>query len=233
MSSADTGRNAVAEPALRVFPDAATAVSAAARALAEGIRRALQERGRCVLALSGGTSAPQLCRALATHGLAWERVHMVQVDERIVPLAHPDRSLGRLQPFLPPLQVHPMPVEAADLDAAARDYAVLLEELAGRPAVLDVVHLGLGADGHTGSLVPGEAVLEVMDRDVALTEVYKGHRRMTLTYPLLDRAREIVWLATGAEKRAAIHGFCEDDMALPASRVSATNMYLFTDQAGI
>ena len=158
---------------------------------------------------------------------------MVQVDERIVPLSHPDRSLGRLQPVLPPLHIHPMPVDAPDLEAAARDYAALLEELTGRPAVPDVVHLGLGADGHTGSLVPGEPVLEVMDRDVALTDVYKGHRRMTLTYPLLDRAREIIWLATGIEKRTAIRRFCEDDPALPASRVTAANMFLFTDQAGI
>ena len=225
--------SAVTEPTLRVLPDAAAAVKSAAAALVVGIERALAIRGRCVLALSGGTSAPQLCQALAAHVVDWGRVHMVQVDERLVPLSHPDRSLGQFQNFLPPLQLHPMPVEEPDPDAAARTYATLLEELAGKPAVLDLVHLGLGADGHTGSLVPGEPVLRVMDRDVALTDVYKGHRRMTLTYPLLDRAREIVWLATGTEKRIAIRRFYEKDPALPASRVTAENMYLFTDQAGI
>lgn len=223
----------MAEPALRVSADAGTAVSAAAAALAAAIRQAVEARGRCVLALSGGTSAPALCRALAAHAVDWAKVHMVQVDERIVPLSHPERSLARLKPLLPPLNIHPMPVETRDPEAGARDYATLLQELAGRPAVLDVVHLGLGADGHTGSLVPGEPVLEVMDRDVAITGLYKGARRMTLTYPCLDRAGEIVWLATGAGKRAAIRLFCEADLSLPASRVSAANMYLFTDQAAI
>lgn len=223
----------MAEPTLRVLPDADSAVKAAAAALVDGIEGALAARGRCVLALSGGTSAPQLCRALATHSLDWDRVNMVQVDERLVPLSHPDRSLGQFQRFLPPLQIHPMPVEDPDPDAAARAYTALLEELTGTPAVLDVVHLGLGADGHTGSLVPGEAILQVLDRDVALTDIYKGHRRMTLTFPLLNRAREIVWLATGMEKRAAIRRFYEEDPTLPASCVSAENMYLFTDQAGI
>lgn len=223
----------MAEPILRVFPDAPAAVSAAAAALGSGIRRALQARGRCVLALSCGAAAPQLCRELAAQELDWRRVHLVQVDERIVPLADPDRSLGRIQPFLPPLQLHPMPVEAADLEAGAREYAALLRELAGAAPVLDVVHLGLGVDGHTASLVPGDPALDVMDRDVVITGPYRGTRRMTLTYPLLDRAREIVWLATGAEKRAAIHRFCDEDMALPASRVAALTMFLFTDQAGI
>ena len=137
-------------------------------------------------------------------------MHVVQVDERIAPAGDPDRNLTHLRESLlehaplPADHIYAMPVEAADLDAAARSYARTLERIAGTPPVLDLAHLGLGPDGHTASLVPDDPVLDVADRDVALTGVYMKRRRMTLTYPMLDRSRRILWLVTGAEKAAML-----------------------------
>ena len=93
-----------------------------------------------------------------------------------------------------------MPVESADLEDATRQYDTVLRDIAGSPPTLDLVHLGLGPDGHTASLVPGDPVLNVTDTDVALTGIYQGRRRMTLTYPAINRARNILWLVTGSEK---------------------------------
>src|SRR6185369_17938725 len=114
----------------------------------------------------------------------------------------PDRNLTHLRASLGPNEasvrsIHPMPVEGPDLQAAASDYAGELKKFAGGPPMLDLVHLGLGGDGHTASLVPGDPVLNVMDREVALTKEYMGRCRMTLTYPILNRARRILWLVTG------------------------------------
>ena len=114
-------------------------------------------------------------------------------------LTHLHESLLEHAP-LRPEQIHAMPVESADLEAAAREYAATLAAIAGTPPVLDLVHLGLGPDGHTASLIPGDPVLEVTDADVATTGVYQNRRRMTLTYPLINRARSILWLVTGSEK---------------------------------
>ncbi|HRP29583.1 MAG TPA: 6-phosphogluconolactonase, partial [Burkholderiaceae bacterium] len=162
---------------------------------------------------------------------------LFQVDERVAPPGSVDRNLTHIQESLlahaslAPAQVHAMAVEAADLDAAARDYAARLTTLAGSPPVLDLVHLGLGADGHTASLVPGDAVLAVADAAVAVTAPYMGHRRMTLTHPAIDRARCILWLVTGSEKAAMLEKLCAADASIPAGRIAQRNAWLIADRA--
>ena len=168
--------------------------------------QAVAARGRFVMAVSGGRTPWQMLRALAGEDVPWKDVHVVQVDERVAPAGDPDRNLTHLQESLlehaplRPDQIHAMPVESGDLDAAAAQYAAMLQQIAGMPPVLDLVHLGLGPDGHTASLVPGDPVLDVTDADVALTGIYQGRRRMTLTYPILNRSRRILWLVTGSDK---------------------------------
>src|SRR5437867_3407450 len=162
------------------------------------------------MAVSGGHTPWLMLRALAGDALPWSEVHVLQVDERVALAGDPDRNLTHLRDSLldraplAPDHVHPMPVEAADLDRAAEQYGRTLQAVAGSPPVLDLVHLGLGADGHTASLVPGDPVLDVNDRDVALTSEYRGRRRMTLTYPMLNRSRRILWVVTGSEKAKAL-----------------------------
>jgi 6-phosphogluconolactonase len=211
----------------------------AAAFIAERARAAVQERGVFTMAVSGGRTPWAMLRALAALPLPWAQVHLFQVDERVAPDGDAVRNLTNIQASLlahaplPAAQVHAMPVTAPDLDAAARAYAATLQRVAGTPAVLDLVHLGLGADGHTASLVPGDAALQVTDADVALSSLYQGHRRMTLTYPVLDRARCVLWLATGAEKRAMVTRLRAGDAGIPAGRVRAANAWLLGDAAAL
>jgi len=209
----------------------------AAAVLAAEIRAAVADRGRCVLAVSGGRTPWMMYQALAKQELPWQRLQIVQVDERVAPLGDPDRNLTHLresllpQAPLRPEQFHTMPVDDPDLNAGAKTYAHLLAELAGAPPVIDLVHLGLGPDGHTASLVPGDPVLDVSDSDVALTGVYQGRRRMTLTYPVINRACRILWVVTGHEKAAALVRMRDADRSIPAGRVSHTHAMVIADRA--
>jgi 6-phosphogluconolactonase len=124
-----------------------------------------------------------------------------------------------------------MPVEEPDLQASAARYALTLQEVAGSPPVLDLVHLGLGPDGHTASLVPGDPVLDVTDADVALTGVYQGRRRMTLTYPIINRSRRILWLVTGSEKAGMLVRLRDGDPSIPAGRVRQDQALVIADRA--
>jgi 6-phosphogluconolactonase len=220
-----------------VFADETCAAQAAAKAVAAEARSAVADRGRFVMAVSGGRTPWIMLRTLAEEDLPWENIHVVQVDERVAPPGDKDRNLTHLQESLldhspiPPKQLHAMPVESPDLDAAARQYASLLAEIAASPPTLDLVHLGLGPDGHTASLVPRDPVLNVRAVDVALTGVYQGRRRMTLTYPILNRARKILWLATGSEKADALLRLQQGDLMIPAGSICRLRAAIFADRA--
>jgi 6-phosphogluconolactonase len=214
----------------------AVAQAAAALIAAEAIT-AVAARGRFVLAVSGGRTPWVMLRALARQDVPWQRVHLVQVDERVAPPRDADRNLTHLHDCLlahaplRPQQIHAMPVEATDLEEGAKQYAHTLQELAGSAAVIDLVHLGLGPDGHTASLLPGDPVLGVIDRDVALTGTYQGRRRMTLTYPVINRARRILWVVTGHEKADPLARMVSGDPSIPAGRVSHNHAVVIADRA--
>jgi 6-phosphogluconolactonase len=220
-----------------VLADADTVAREAAAIIAAEARTAAVARGRFIMAVSGGHTPWLMLRALAGEDVPWESVHVVQVDERVAPAGHPDRNLTHLreslleQAPLRPGQIHAMPVESPDLAAAATRYAVTLRELAGSPPVLDLVHLGLGPDGHTASLVPGDPVVDVNDADVSPTGVYQGRRRMTLTYPILNRSRRVLWLVTGSEKVEMLGRLRAGDESIPAGRVCQDRALVLADRA--
>jgi len=234
----DTGpRSAtLASVKVEVHTDAEAVARAAATVIAAEARSAETSRGRFVMAVSGGRTPWLMLRALALEDVPWKAVHIVQVDERVAPAGHPDRNLTHIEETLlrhSPLraeQVMAMPVDDADLTAGAARYAQALAQLAGAPPVIDLVHLGLGADGHTASLVPSDPVLRVGDADVAVTQAHQGWRRMTLTYPILDRARSILWVITGSDKTEALQRLREGDTAIPAGRVRADHALALVDR---
>lgn len=222
---------------MEVFADDESTARAAAKLIAAEAVAAVAARGQFVMAVSGGRTPWIMLRALAGENVPWDRVHIVQVDERVAPAGHADRNLTHLQKSLlehSPIRaehLHAMPVELPDLEAAAGQYASVLSKIAGSPPTLDLVHLGLGPDGHTASLVPGDPVLSVANADVALTGIYQGRRRMTLTYPVINRARRILWLVTGSEKVGMLSRLREGDQSIPAGRVSQDRAVIFADRA--
>lgn len=220
-----------------IHVDAEAVAAAGARRIAAAAHRAVAARGRFLLALSGGRTPWRMLERLRALDLPWDRVFVTQVDERVAPAGDPERNWTHLTEALlshvpiPEPQKLPMPVEATDLMAAASAHARQLERLAGAPPALDLVHLGLGADGHTASLVPGDAALDVRSEWVALTDPYQGSRRMTLTFPVLAAAREILWLVTGAEKAAVRARLERGDTSIPAGRVPGGHAHLLIDRA--
>ncbi len=222
---------------MEVLDDADSVAQKAAAIIAEDARTAIAERGRFVMAVSGGHTPWLMLRALASEQVPWPAVHVVQVDERVAPTGHPDRNLTHLReslldhaPLIPE-QIHEMPVESPDLEIAAAQYAATLRQIAGSPPVLDLVHLGLGPDGHTASLVPGDPVLNVQDADVAMTGVYQGRRRMTLTYPAINRSRRVLWVVTGSEKVEMLARLLRGDESIPAGRVRGERALVLADRA--
>jgi 6-phosphogluconolactonase len=221
---------------IEVLADPESVAQRAATVIAAEARAAVAERGRFVVALSGGHTPWIMLRALAHEDLPWESLFVVQVDERVAPEGDPDRNLTHLRECLigpSPLrlgQIYSMPVEPLPPDAAAR-YALTLGKLSGLPPSLDLVHLGLGPDGHTASLVPGDAALDVAAVDVTLTGVYQGRCRMTLTYPILNRSRRILWLVTGGEKAGMLARLRNADMSIPAGRVRQEQAVILADHA--
>jgi 6-phosphogluconolactonase len=214
---------------LEVVEDANAAAARTAELVAEVGAEAARERGSYGFAVSGGRTPWRMISLLTDEPLPWQETSIYQVDERVAAPGSPERNLTHLIAMLPIERqqvLRPMPVTSRDLEAAAREYE------SGLPESLDLVHLGLGPDGHTASLVPGDPVLEVTDRRVALTaHPYQGHRRMTLTYPALSAAREIVWLVTGEDKREPLRKLLEGDTSIPAGRVENDDMTVIADRA--
>ena len=231
------GQLEIANVKIEVHADDDLVARKAARIIAADMRAAVPQHGRFVMAISGGRTPWVMLRALADEQLPWQNVHVVQVDERAAPAADPDRNLAHLRENLldhaplRPDHIHAMPVEAADLDRAAEQYALTLRDVAGVPPVIDLIHLGLGADGHTASLVPGDPVLEVTETDVAATGPYQGRRRMTLTFPIINRSRRILWLVTGREKAGSLVRLRDGDLSIPASRVRQDRALILADRA--
>ena len=222
---------------IEVLADSDAAARKAAAIISAEARSATAARGRFIMAFSGGHTPRLMLAALAGEDVPWDRVHAVQVDERVAPAGHPDRNITHLREILferVPIsaeQIHAMPVEATDLEGAAASYALTLREIAGSPPVIDLVHLGLGPDGHTASLAPGDPVLDVADADVALTGVFQGRRRMTLTYPIINRARRILWLVAGSDKVGMLGRLLGGDLSIPAGRVRRDHALVVADLA--
>jgi 6-phosphogluconolactonase len=218
----------VSGPVVEVLPDAEAVARRGAEVIAAAARDAVAARGAFSLAVSGGRTPWLMFEALGAQRVPWDAATLWQVDERIAPAGDPARNLTLLLETLPPAAgpcLRPMPVEDPDPEAAADRYA------AGLPERLNLVHLGLGPDGHTASLVPGDPALEVRDRAVAVTGSYLGHRRMTLTYPVLDAAARILWVVTGADKADALARLLAGDRSIPAGRVEAASALVLADAA--
>jgi 6-phosphogluconolactonase len=215
---------------LEVAADERAAARRAAEVIAAAGEAAVADHGSFSFAMSGGRSPWSMLAILGElEQMPWAETELFQVDERVASPGSEDRNLTHMvlglsmdhQPSL-----RPMPVTQRNLEAAAHEYETSL------PDRLDVVHLGLGPDGHTASLVPGDPVLEVADRRVAMTtNEYQGHRRMTLTYRALAEAGQIVWLVTGPEKAGPLQQLIAADPSIPAGRVKNEAMTIVADSA--
>jgi len=214
---------------LRDFADADAVASAAAAFVAQRARVSIDATGRFTFAVSGGRTPWRMFEQLAHLDLEWAKVVLFQVDERIAPVGDSTRNLTNLERSLGTCRptIVAMPVNDHDLTAAAATYAESL------PDSFDLVHLGLGPDGHTASLIPGDPVLDVHDRLVAVTGIYQGEQRMTLTYDALTRADQLLWLVTGEDKRSALSALLRGDATIPASGVTAPSSLVMADRAAL
>lgn len=203
--------------------------------LAHRIERVLGRKPVAHVAVSGGDSAPPVWDHLARSGVSWERVHLWQVDERVAPAGGPDRNatglLARLvaPAGVPEEHVHLLPVDEPDLAQAAVRYGHELGRWCG--GHLDVVHLGLGADGHTASWPPADPALDAATGDVAVVGPFRGVVRLTLTRAAVNRADVRLLHVTGAAKRPALLAFLRGDAAVPASHLRRSGTTVITDQA--
>jgi 6-phosphogluconolactonase len=221
---------------IEVLDNADLAAIKAASIIAGEARNAIALRGRFVFAVSGGKTPWKMLRALTDEDIPWIGMHIVQVDERIAPDGDPDRNMTHLReilighaPILPE-RIYAMRVEEKDPEAAAAGYARTIRKITGAPAIIDLIHLGLGPDGHTASLIPGDPALDVTDKDVAFTGIYRGRHRLTLTYPVINRARKILWLITGSEKSKMLQHLLDSDLSIPAGRISQEHAMVLADK---
>ncbi|HLU07758.1 MAG TPA: 6-phosphogluconolactonase [Woeseiaceae bacterium] len=217
----------------RISGDSAGAEQAAAAFIAECLRQAVKERGLATFAVSGGRSPWGMFERLADESVEWDRVHVLQVDERVVPLDDDARNWshfleGSLAERIPKQNRHPMPVEE-DAELAVGRYSATLIQWAGVPPQLDVVHLGIGEDGHTASLFADDVLLQDRRHWVGVSRVYEGHRRLTLTLPVLNSARVIAWFVIGAGRREVLERLRRGDESIAASHVQRGKAVVFTN----
>lgn len=205
--------------------------------IAESAAVAIADSGSFSLAVSGGSTPKRMLELLAERtDIEWPKVHLFQVDERIAPAGADDRNVNMLLPLLDAVTLGsfwPMEVEAANLDESAGSYAAKLAAVGGLPPKLDLIQLGLGSDGHTASLIPDDPVLKVEARDVAVTGEYQGRRRMTLTWPVLDRAKAQLWLVAGVSKREALQQLLTGDASIPATLPTLERALVLADRAAL
>ena len=219
-----------------MLPTPTALAERAAEVIAEHAREAVAARGEFYLALSGGSTPRLMLAALAERDdMPWRATDVFQVDERVAPDGHAERNASMLQEVLldrvKPGGFYPMPVTEPDVDDAVDRYVATMESVCGVPPVFDVIHLGLGADGHMASLVPGDPALDVADRDVVMTGEYQGRRRMTLTRPVLERARALLWVIAGESKQSVLQQLLLGDDSIPAGRVSNEHAIVLADDA--
>jgi len=210
------------------------AATRAAELIAECLREAIARSGNGTVALSGGRTPSTMLQELASAPLDWSRIHIFQVDERLVDDGDERSNMKTIRsaferPSLAIEQMHHMQIHGDSPQAGADRYTSQIRLVAGNPPTFDVVHLGLGEDGHTASLFPGDSALDA-DGDVAVTGIHGGVRRMTLTLKVINRARSRVWLVTGNAKRNVVQGLLRRDLALIASRVDQDNSSLVIDR---
>ncbi len=222
---------------IEILADAEAVATRAAAFIARNAREAFRQTGKFVMAVSGGRTPWLMLRNLAKEDIPWGALHVFQVDERIAPADDPERNLKHLREVLPErfpqnaATIYPMPVEESNLIVATELYSRQLAAVSGCPRVLDLVHLGLGEDGHTASLVPGDPALKVINHDVVVTEPYRNRRRMTLTYPILNRARQILWVVTGSEKQRALDLLLNRDVSIPGGLINQEHALVLADEA--
>jgi 6-phosphogluconolactonase len=220
---------------IEIHNDAGAVAARAASVIAGEARKFVALHGSFIFAVSGGKTPWQMLRFLAAEDVPWEKIHILQVDERFAPDGHSDRNLTHLleslaeNPLSLHANIHAMPVGATDPEEAGACYAKTIRKIAGPNSKIDLVHLGLGTDGHTASLIPGDSVLDITEKDVASTGIYQGRRRLTLTYPLINRAGKILWVVTGGEKKEMLQRLISADSAIPAGRISQENAMILTD----
>ena len=208
----------------------------AATVIAGEARKAVALRGRFIFAISGGKTPWKMLHELTNEDVPWKNMHIFQVDERFAPEGHSDRNMTYIQKSLLghaptlPVWIHGMQMEEKEPEEAVAGYSRTIRAIAGSKSIIDLIHLGLGPDGHTASLIPGDPVLNITDKDVALTGIYQGRHRMTLTFPIINRARKLLWLITGTEKSEMLQRLLEKDLSIPASHIQQEHALVLTDK---
>ncbi len=220
---------------LKVLPDIETVAEQAAALISCFSGERIRQHDQFIFAVSGGSTPLKMLRRLADSDLSWDKVVLFQTDERIAPAGDPRRNLIQIEQqllghsALKRKHIHAMPVEHTDLKLAAKQYAQELNELCGNPPVLDLIHLGLGDDGHTASLLPTDPALRSCE-SITISKKYQGLHRMTMTYPVINAARLRLWIVTGKNKRVILERLYSGDKRIPAGLVERNNAIILADE---